>query len=236
MTDCWRSFTFTLTKGLFSITIAVLSLESFFVSWLFTVQLSHTIHVQLASYASTSSMTSNRMCATFPQHTQPRLRFSPQITSFANRTQENKPSSYPNFSQEVWDKINAFLFPSSALNAASVSNFESCAYDRVWNAVFKTKVDYRATVRKTRTWLKFDCCWLPCLSLQRFSLEKLHPKGVSQKLRVIWLWACYSFLTTWSTSAKRPINRVCVSFYKPTKAHTCHGAFCLGSILRYSYI
>lgn len=47
---------------------------------------------------------------------------------------------HPNIPQEVWDKITAYLFPSSALNVANVFNFESNAYDRVWTAVFKTKI------------------------------------------------------------------------------------------------
>jgi hypothetical protein len=39
----------------------------------------------------------------------------------------------------VWDKITAYLRPSSALNATDVFGFKSNAYDRVWTAVFRTE-------------------------------------------------------------------------------------------------
>ncbi|KAF1347259.1 hypothetical protein EJ07DRAFT_160398 [Lizonia empirigonia] len=50
-----------------------------------------------------------------------------------------RPTYHPNIPQEVWDKITAYLLPSSALNAASVFSFKSNAYDRVWTAVFKNE-------------------------------------------------------------------------------------------------
>ncbi|KAF2626147.1 hypothetical protein BU25DRAFT_472378 [Macroventuria anomochaeta] len=57
----------------------------------------------------------------------------------ANQTHRGRPSSYPNFSQEVWDEITAYLLPSSALNATDVFDFKSNAYDRVWTAVFRNE-------------------------------------------------------------------------------------------------
>ncbi|KAF1357326.1 hypothetical protein EJ07DRAFT_157641 [Lizonia empirigonia] len=58
---------------------------------------------------------------------------------FANQTHMVRPTYHPNIPQEVWDKITAYLLPSSALNAASVFSFKSNAYDRVWTAVFKNE-------------------------------------------------------------------------------------------------
>jgi hypothetical protein len=41
--------------------------------------------------------------------------------------------------QELWIKITSHLPSTSAVNAAEVFKFEPKAYDRVWNAVFKTE-------------------------------------------------------------------------------------------------
>lgn len=39
----------------------------------------------------------------------------------------------------MWDKITAYLLPSSALSATDVFSFKSNAYDRVWTAVFRNE-------------------------------------------------------------------------------------------------